>query len=254
VIRSKDSSRAQSNVVGVAILLAVVVVALGSVTAGIGAVVEENARAADASRVAADLDAALDPVGATGVHRGQLSMTDGELRTVERELRVLNDSGVVRTVRVDALVFTAGQRRVVFLAGAIVRGPPDNARMRTPPPITASRGGSGSGDAGSGSEGVLVVGAPALNGSASVSVTDGGTVSLRTTVSHRRTTIGTDSYRVAVETATPGAWERYFRDQNATVTTRDFDDDGVPSVVARYPGTRLGYLVVHEMRLEVGRG
>jgi hypothetical protein len=232
-----------------------VVVALGSLTAGIGAVVEENAATADAGRVAADIDAALAPVEATGVHRGRVGFTDGELRTVERDLRVLNESGTVRTVTVDALVFTAGERRVAFLAGGIVRGRSDSARMRTPPPITASRGG--------GDSGVLVVGAPALNGSfavstagpaSEVSAASGGSVVLRTAVSHDRTALGSGTYRVAVETATPGAWRRAFQRQNATATTRDFDGDGVESVVASYPGERVAYLVVHDLRLEVEDG
>ncbi|UPV72906.1 hypothetical protein M0R89_10130 [Halorussus limi] len=240
------SDRAQSNVVGVAVLLGVVVVALGSLTAGIGAIVEENAAAADSARVAADFDAALDPVEATGVHRGRVSFTDGELRIVERDLRVLNESGVVRRVRTDALVFTAGERRVAFLAGAVVRGPPNNANVRTPPPITASR----NGDDGDG-RGVLVVGAPALNGSVAVSGSGGSSVVVRTTVSHRRTALGNGTYRVAVETAPPGAWRRHFERRNASVTTRDFDGDGPRSVVAAYPGERVAYLVVHEMELEV---
>lgn len=239
------TSRAQSNVVGVAILLGVVVVALGALTAGVGSVVNQNAAAADAARVADDFDAALDPVEATGLHRGRVSFTDGRLRTVERDLRVLNESGVVRTVRVDALVFTAGERRVAFLAGAIVRGPPDNARVRTPPPITASRGDE---------DGVLVVGAPALNGSVGVSATGGGSALLRSNVSHQRDALGDGRYRVAVETATPGAWKRYFERENATVSTRDFDGDGVASVVATYPGERVAYLVVHDLRLEVRHG
>jgi hypothetical protein len=248
------TERGQSNVVGVAILLGVVVLALGSLTAGIGAVVDGNAAAADASRVAADLDRALEPVEATGVHRGRVSFTDGQLRTVERELRVLNDSGVVRTVQVDALVFTAGERRVAFLAGGVVRGTPGNAWMRTQPPITASREGDGGASENGDEPGVLVVGAPELNGSVAVSATGGGSVVLRTTVSHHRTALGNDTYGVAVETATPDAWRRYFERQNATVTLRDFDGDGVPSVVARYPGERVGYLVVHDLRLEVQNG
>lgn len=251
-VRLTRRNRGQSNVVGIAILLAVVVVSLGSLTAGIGAVVEENAAAADSARVADDLDAALAPVEATGVHRGRVSFTDGELRTVEREVRVLNESGVVRTVRVDALAFTAGQRRVAFLAGATVRGRPGNARMRTPPPITASRSG-GAGDGGS-ATGVLVVGAPALNGSVAASATGGGSVVLRTNVTHHRTALGKGTYRVAVETATPEAWRRQFERQNATVTTRDFDGDGVVSVVAAYPGERVAYLVVHDLRLEAEHG
>jgi hypothetical protein len=251
------SDRAQSNVVGVAILLGVVVLALGSLTAGIGTVVEQNAAFADSARVAADLDSALEPVAASGVHRGRVSFMDGELQTVERELRVLNESGVLRTVRADALVFTAGDRRVAFLAGAVVRGPPDNARVRTPPPITASRGAGGEGgggDADGGDEtepGVLIVGAPRLNGSVAFSATGGGSVVLRTNVSHERSALGNDTYRVAVETATPDAWRRQFERQNATVTTRDLDGDGVPSVVAEYPGERIAYLVVHDLRLEV---
>ncbi|MFC7081253.1 DUF7289 family protein [Halorussus caseinilyticus] len=250
--------RAQSNVVGVAILLGVVVVALGSLTAAVGTVVEENAAAADSARVAADFDAALDPVAATGARRGRVSFTDGELRTVEREMRVLNESGTIRTIRTDALVFTAGDRRVAFLAGAVVRGPPGNARMRTAPPITASRGGgarAGGGGADTGSDlGVLVVGAPRLNGSVSVSASGGGSVVLRTTVSHHRTRLGNGTYRVAVETANTEAWRRHVERQNATATTRDFDGDGVTSVVAAYPGERVAYLVVHDLRLEVRRG
>ncbi|WP_135852013.1 DUF7289 family protein [Halorussus salinus] len=248
---------AQSNVVGVAILLGVVVVALGSLTAGIGVIVEENAAAADSARVAADFDAALDPVEATGVHRGRVSFTDGELQTKERDLRVLNESGTLRTVRTDALVFTAGDRRVAFLAGAIVRGPPDNAKVRTPPPITLSRNAPAT-DASNADDadppGVLVVGAPALNGSVAVSGSGGASVALRTEVSHRRSLLGNGTYRVAIETATPEAWRRHFERRNASVTTRDFDGDGVTSVVAAYPGERVAYLVVHEMDVEVRNG
>jgi flagellin-like protein len=246
--------RGQSNVVGVAVLLAVVVVSLGSLTAAIGAVVDGNAAAADATRVASDLDGALDPVESTGAHRGRVSFTDGQLRTVERELRVVNESGVVRTVQVDALVFTAGERRVAFLAGAIVRGTPGNAWMRTRPPITASRSDDGGVAGGNSTDGVLAVGAPALNGSVAVSASGGGSVVLRTTVSHHRTELGGGIYGVAVETATPDAWRRHFERGSATVTTRDFDGDGVASVVARYPGERVGYLVVHDVRLEVRNG
>jgi len=237
--------RAQSSVVGVAVLLGVVVVSLGTLTAGVGTVVEENAATADATRVASDLDAALAPVEATGVRRGRVSFTEGRLETAERDLRVLNESGVVRTVGVDALVFTAGDRRVAALAGAIVRGSDGNARLRTPPPITASRGGETDG------AGVLVVGAPTLNGTASIAATGGGSALVRTDVSHDRTDLGTGAYRIAIETATPGAWERHFRDRNATVTTRRFAGDDEPSVVARFPGERVAYLVVHDMRLEV---
>jgi len=77
------------------------------------------------------------------------------------------------------------------------------------------------------------------------------TATLRTNVTHERTALGTGEYGIAIETTTPAPLERWFREQNATVSRRDFDGDGVESVVARYPGRREGYLVVHDVHLEV---
>lgn len=239
--------RGQSNVVGVALLLAITVLALGALTASVGTVVEGNAASADASRVAAGFDDGIDAVEATGPRRGRISFTDGELAVVERELRVLRGGRVVRVVDVDALVYSTGRQRVIYLAGAVVRDAGSTARLYARPPVTASRAG--------GPGGVLVVGAPVLNASRSTVVAGGGsTVALRTDVSHERTSLGRGRYAVAVETTTPGPWERYFRRQGASVRRHDYDRDGRASVVARYPGTREAYLVVHDLRLEVSAG
>jgi hypothetical protein len=40
----------------------------------------------------------------------------------------------------------------------------------------------------------------------------------------------------------------------ADTEIEDLDGDGVPSVRLTFPGDRRGYLVVHDMRLEVGHG
>lgn len=232
------NAKGQANVVGVALLVGVTVVALGTLTAAIGAVVDGTAARADTTRVAADLDAALEPVEATGYREGAVRFTEGDLFTVEREIRLLDDDGVVRQVSTRALVFETDGHRVTFLAGAIVRGEPPGATMRTPPPVTASRAGD-----------ALVVGVATLG--RDVAVGGSGPVTLVTRVSHDRERIGTDSYRVAVETATPRPWRAYFRDHGATVSTRDIDDDGTESVVARYPGRRTAYLVRHRLDLEV---
>ncbi|WP_049971380.1 DUF7289 family protein [Haladaptatus cibarius] len=233
--------RGQSNVVGVALLLGTVMLSLAGLTASVGFVVDSNTATADATRVSTDMNRALSPVESTGVHRGRISFSDGRLETAERELRILDDSGVARTVQVDALRFTSGSRRVTYVAGGIVRGTNDSARMYTQPPITASRDG-----------GVLVVGAAKLNASERAVASNTGTSALvRTNVTHARTTLGNGTYRVAVETEATGAWRRYFERQNTTTTTRDFDGDGIPSVVAEYPGQRFAYLVVHDMRTEV---
>jgi hypothetical protein len=236
-------SRGQSTVVGVAVLLGVTIVALAAVTASVGTVVQDSKSTADAARVAADFDDALKAVEATGQRRGHVSFTGGELAVEDRELRVLDDEGVVRTVEVDALVYRTGTQRVVYLAGAVVRATGGGTQLYASPPITAS----------SGSGGVLVVGTPTL---AATDRTIGGagatTVALETDVSHDRTALGNGTFRVAVETTTPGAWERYFERAGATVgDRRDFDGDGIESVVARFPGERVGYLVVHRLDLEV---
>jgi len=237
--RGDRNVRAQANVVGVALLIGVTVVALGTLTASIGAVVEEDAARADARRVADGIDTALEPVERTGDHRGTVAFTDGQLYAVDRQVRILNESGVVRTVDADALVFEAGDRRVTFLAGAVVRGQPPGTRMRTPPPITASR-----------DDGALVVGVATL-GDVTTRVSGGGRVTLRTRVEHDRTALGDGTYRVAVETATPRPWRTYFERTGATTDSRDFDGDGVASVVARYPGERTAWLVRHDLNTEV---
>lgn len=235
-------SRGQSHVLGVALMLAVTVVALGTITAGIGTVFDAHAAQADAQRVADDLASALRPVETTGTRVGAVSFSDGRLEMVPRELRVLRDGSVVAVVRVDALVFTAGDHRVAAVSGAIVRGPAGGAWLHRDPPIVGSRG-----------DGVLAIGAARLNAS-NVSVSGTGRTTIETNVTHARSTLGPGTYEIRLETATPRAFRPYFEAANATVTRRDFDGDGVPSVVATYPGHRTGYLVVHDMRLEVGDG
>ena len=238
--------RAQSSVVGVAVLVGLTVVSLGPLTAGIGVVVEEHAARADAARVAADLDAAIAPVETTGRHRGRVSFTEGTLRTVERDLRVVNatDGEVVERVRVDALVFESGNRRVASVSGAIVRGRGEGAMLGAPPPITASTGG--------GEDGVLVVGAARLGTDRiAVSGNGGTTATLLTNVTHHRTDIGRGSYAVALETATPAPLASWFDERGARTRVEDTDGDGVPSVIARFDGKRRAYLVVHDLHLEV---
>jgi hypothetical protein len=233
--------RAQANVVGVALLLAITTISLGVLTAGVGSVVESNAAAADANRVADSFES-LQPSKATGVERQELAFGEGSLRVVDRTVRVLDGDRVVTTHEADALVFETGSRRVAFLAGAVVRGSGTTARLAERPPISTA-------------DSLIVIGLPVLNASGpdAVSGSGGTKLTLQTDTSHDRTALGAGQYRIAVETATPAAWERHFEAENAATTRRDFDDDGVPSVVATYPGERTAYLVVHDATLEVRR-
>ncbi len=232
-------TRGQSHVVGVALLLGVTVLALAALTAGIGTVFDAQTATADAQRIADDLDATLQPVEQTGHGQGAVAFSEGRLTTADRQLRVYTNGSLTREVDVGAVVFRADERRVAFLAGAIVRGRPGGAWLTREPPLAASR-----------SSGVLVVSAPALN-TTHQSVSGGGTATLSSNVSHDRTDLGNGQFEVAIESQTPGAFETYFEQAGVSTTRRDFDGDGVPSVVATYSGRRQGYLVVHDMRLEV---
>lgn len=233
--------RAQSHVVGATLMLGLAIVALGTLTLGVGTVLESQAASADAERVATAMDDGLQGVERTGTHSHKVTFSEGRLSTEERTLRVLKDGTVVRTVSVDVLVFEGNDRRVAALAGAVIRGEGESAWLVSEPPITHSE-----------ATDVLVVGAPALGADdVAVSGQGGVTTTLQTNVSHTDYDLGTGEYAVAIETETPDPFERYFAAQNATTTRRTFQGDQTESVVAAYPGQRRGYLVVHDLSLEV---
>ncbi len=236
--------RAQSHVVGFILIIGIGVVALGTLTAGIGAVIDSQSSNADATRVAEEMNDVMQVVERTGVHSHRMTFADGQLRTSERTLRVLEGGAVEHEVGVDALVFESGERQVTGVAGAVVRGTESNAWLEREPPITSSETTS-----------VLVVGAPAL-GADRVSVGGQGGVStaIQTNITHERTDLGNGTFAVAIETNTPEPFERYFEAQNATVEREHFEGDEYESVVATYPTERTAYLVVHDLNLEVNDG
>jgi len=237
------AARGQSHVVGVALMLGLTVATLGALTAGVGTVLESQAAAADASQVASDLDAALDEQ-AHGYHSGRVRFSEGMLSAADRTVRVLRNGSVVGEVDAGALVFESGDRRAAYLAGAVVRGRSGGAWLTEAPSVTSSA-----------RNGVLVVGVPRLGADVTgVGGTGGAAATLETNVTHTRVDLGRGEFAVAVETATPDALARHFREENATVSRQDFDGDGTPSVVAEYPARRQGYLVVHDLALEVGDG
>ena len=201
--------------------------------------VDSSASQADAERVAGDLDTALQPVAATGPQRGRVTFGAGRLYPVDRELEVRADGAVVERLSVDALVYESGDRRVVFLMGAIVRGDPGHAWLETDPSITVD-------------DEVLVVGAPRLGDDVgAVSGSGGVTATVRTDVSHDRQALGEATFSLALETRTPAAWERTFEAMGAAVARSPGDP---PTVVATFDGDRTGYLVVHDLEAEVTGG
>ena len=234
--------RAQSHVVGVALMLGIAVVALGGLTVGVGNLVDSQAASADTQRMAGGLDRALQGPERTGYHSHEVRFSEGRLRTADRTLRVLENGTVVAEYDADALVFEHGARRVVSVAGAVVRDNGNSAWLATRPPITHSE-----------RNGVLVVGVPVLN-AGDVSVAGRGvTRSLETNVSHDRRDLGRGNFSVAIETATPAPFARQY-ESAARVDRRSFAGDEHESVVLTFAGAPQGYLVVHDLRLEVGHG
>ena len=238
-----SSTRAQSEVVGVALLLGIAVLSLGALTLTIGVTLEENAAAADANAVATDLEQGIEPVTTTGTRESTLSFTDGTLRTTERTVRVLEDDEPISTWEVGAIVYETDGHRVISLGGAVVESRGGYSRVHEGPPVAAS-------------DGAFLVGVVDLDPVDPVSHggTGTSTLTLRTTVSHDRTELGDGEYAVAVETTTPDAWDREFERQGASTSVETFEGDEKPSVVGRFEGERTGYVVVHDVELEVYHG
>lgn len=233
--------RAQSHVVGVALVLGIAVLALGTLTVGVGTLIDAQTSGADAQRVADGLDEAVQGTDRTGYHSHELRFSAGELRTESRTMRVLENGTVLAEIDVDALVYEHADRRVIALGGAVVRDYGASPSLASKPPIRHSA-----------ETGVLVTGAPKLNADR-VSLSGGGgvTATIRTNVSHDRRDLGTGQFTVAIETETTDPFRRFFEEQGATVDTRQFSGDTTESVVATYPEIRQGYLAVHNLRLEV---
>ena len=231
-------NRAQSTPVGVAVLLAVTVVSMSVLTVAVGSVVQEGASEAETRDATAAIHAALD-TDRSGPAERRLALHEGRLRTVERSVRVLAGTSVAFERSVGGLVFAAGDRRVRYVAGATVRDGGTGAALVAAPSLSV-RGRT------------LFVGLPVLDASA-VAVDGPGTVALRTNVTHDRRHLTGGGFAVAIETRTPAVWDRWADDIGATTTRRSFDNDGVPSVVVRFPDTDDVYVFVHELQLEVGR-
>jgi hypothetical protein len=234
-----NRERAQSTVVGVALLLAITTVSLSLLTASAGTVVERQVATAAEDRATDAMRRALDPEGPSG----RVAVGDGRFRTRTRSVRLTNDDGVVAEREVTALVYERGGRRVTYLAGGVVQGSGDAASLAVDPTIRTG-------------EGVLLLSlsVPEVRRVPSRPNATGATTIERTDATHARSRFAGDEWGVAVETAAPGAWNDYFRAQNATTTRRDFDGDDVPSVVATFSGRREAYLVVHRVDLEVRDG
>ena len=237
-------NRGQSHVVGVALLLAASAIALGTLTMGVGQLMESRAADADAQRVATGMAEAIRPRQTTGYASDRVRFTDGRLETVQREVRVYRNGSAVGTYDTMALRYESGEQRVAFVGGAIVRRHGGSSWLVREPPI-----------AGSVTREVLLVGLSHLQASdVAVGTTGQTSVPIRTNVSHDREDLGTGTFAVGIETRAVDAFRRYFDERDVPTAVEDVDGDGIPSVLARFRGDRRAYLVHHRLSLEVADG
>jgi flagellin-like protein len=227
--------RAQSNVVGVALLVAATVVAVAAMTVTVGTVVEQRAGAVAADRTADGLADALDP-HATGPRTERVTTFGGTVRVVERTVRVFDGDRQVLILDAGGVVYTNGRHRTAAVAGVVVRGRGSGSVVHTPP-STGVR------------DGAVVAGVTTLGATPRV-VPDASSVAFRANVTHERRRLAPGDYRIAIETATPTALARAAPD-DARTYRRDFDDDGVPSLVVDYPSSGRLVLTVHLLDLGV---
>ncbi|ELK52853.1 hypothetical protein D320_13214 [Haloferax sp. BAB-2207] len=236
-----SATRGQANVVGVALLLGVGVVAIGLLTASVGGLVDAQIASADADAAADGFSSFRDGVVAAANDSYPVRVTDGDLSRVNRTVRIISETRPTRTYDADGYVADLGGHRVAFVGGAVVRGTGDSAALVTPVPVAFA------GDAA-----FLTV--PVLTADA----TDGGGLgsgaALRTQTTRTVTDRPADGYAVAVETATPDAWERAFERRSFNTTRTDFDGDGTESVVATVPDERTLTVARYDVSVVIDRG
>ncbi|MDQ2053100.1 flagellin-like protein [Halobellus sp. H-GB7] len=242
-VSAPGNDRAQTAVVGVALLLGITVLAVGGLTATAGSIVEDGSASAAATRVGDDFETALGP--APGDRETTVELATGTIQVVNRTVWLLDDEGVVWAGHAGAIVYADGGQRVTGFAGAVVQSDDRGSRVVAPSRVAPANG-------------TLYVGVPVLNASGADGVSTGGhrlAMTLRTDARTERVDLPASSYRIGIETPTPAAWERHLKERGATTSRRDIDGDGTPSVVASFEGERTAYLVVHDVRLavEVGR-
>lgn len=237
--RLTTDARAQSSIIGVAILVTATVLSIAALTATAGTFVSDGAAAANAQRVAEDFDDVVD----ADKRRTRIEFSDGTLRVEPRTLTVSRGDGALISVDVDALVYETRGQRVTTLAGVVVEGSGPQATVRGPLPVVAGPDRH-------------LVDIVALNatGATGISGSTGTAVSVRTNATHEYRTTQRGEYSVAIETATPGAWERAFTAAGLEHTRRDDDDDGVESVVVRLPDDSVLDVAIHDLRAVVSRG
>lgn len=248
------SHRGQTNTAGLALLILLVVLALGALTAGIGSVIHTGATAVETERVADELGEAIDPAPETASET-TVEIGAGTVTTDQRSVRVIDGETASftpgnQTVEVidhqmaSVVDYTIDDRQATVFGGGVFLDDGDGSRLHTRPGLIADE------DPG----GFLIVGVPQIQAPQSVLAEPGEpTVTVQTAVEPDRRVVGTQQYYLGIETEHADAWAQYLEELGATVVTTNarFDEDQHDSVVATFSGNRTVEIIEYRIELEV---
>lgn len=246
--------RGQTNAAGLALLILLVVLALGALTAGIGSVIHTGATTVETERVADELGEALNPVSGTSGNM-TVEVGTGTVTTEQRSIRLVDkestgfDPGNQTVEIIDQQPATAVQysindrRATVFGSGVFLTDQDDSDLYQRPHLIVDDD-----------PEGILIIGIPHIEADQTVLAgPDKTTLNMQTAVDYNRQKVDHQQFYLGIETQHPQAWEQYLKELDATVVTTSahFDDDQHESVIVTFNGSRTVEIIDYTIDLEV---
>lgn len=236
-----STRRGQSAIIGVALLLTITVVSVGLLTAGTGILVDEAAQEADIERIGEAFTSGYRPATLEGSTTMALSLTGGKLVTAPRAITISRYGDIVTRVQTLALKYERSGRSVTVHGGGVLQDRADGATFIRDPNVITRFGGDG--------DRVLTIALVVLSGNVDERVEDPRRVRLEFEATHERRALGAGRYTVRVETATPGAWVRYFEEAGAEVRLQEGTDDEVDVVIADLGRVTEARLILHHVEV-----
>jgi flagellin-like protein len=236
--------RAQSAVIGVALLMVITVVSIGVLTAGTGLLVDEAGRNADAQRVADRLLAGYEPRTLLGATTISLPVTGGHLYTVPRTIEVHRFGDPVATFETAAIRYQRAGHRVSASGQALVQGRGPDARFLRRPALVTVLEAEG--------QRVLSISVVRIESDIDHGVDRPGSLALSLVATHERRELDPGRYTLSLETDEPVLWERALGQVAKWTRVQETDTPGQYRIVAeigRVDQVRL--LVTHlEVRID----
>ncbi len=231
----RTTSRGQSHVVGVALLLAITLISMSVLTMSVGTLIDAGQSRNEHERVGSALEQLHDP---SSTENPSLTTSVGTLSTASREISINSSTGANYRFDTTAISYSNGNHRVATLCGAVISGKPGAAWFRSTPRIFSPTAAS-----------VRLI--------RLTTITTSGFDRLQGTHSFTRRQSSTHhshenlSGTLSIETATPGPFERHFRARGFATSRNDPDSDGIPSVSVSFTQERRTILMIRHITVEV---